>query len=434
MDRKPTDHMKLLDIEDRNQKKRKWRNIIAYMCLSWSIFCWEVKAGGIELSLYGHRQSGMANTGVGLALDASSSFINPGALSFIYRNHIQFGASVMLAKVSFLAQTPSVYSEENEPSTIHTPIYFHTSWRLNNSRLVWGLSLTNPFGYNLSWPDEWKGRFIIQEAATRAYYIQGTMSYQVNDQLGLGVGLMYGIGNMLERRALPVISSDQTEGRAELSGGGTGFGYQVGIYYRANYYLTIGLTYRSRINIDIEEGKAVFEVPISLESEYPNSNFSSVLRFPQVINLGFGYHPRDNIVIGMDFSFTGWKIVDTLSIDYETNSKIIRDEDIPQNFSNTFSIRFGGEYEWKEKYFFRGGWYYTSSPVPSGFLSPQLPDADKLGLSVGFGLQASKGIEVDISYLYEFTGERTDVLEEAGFGGKYETAIPILGLGMTYTF
>ncbi|MEM6764311.1 MAG: outer membrane protein transport protein [Bacteroidota bacterium] len=388
--------------------------------------------GGIELSLLSHRQASMGFAGVAIAYKASIMYHNPGALSFVYKNHIQFGSGVILPFTQFRAETPSLYIEDLTQNSFYSPLYAYGSWRTKNPNFTFGVALTNPFGYLTSWPEDWKGRFIVQESSIRVYHLQPTISYRINEQWGIGLGVTGSLGSYLLRRALPVSGIDETEGNSELSGRGFNAGVNVGVYYRPSTSVSFGISYKSGMKLKIKDGSASFQVPASLEEAYPTTAFETSLHLPQNITAGFAYY-RPTFTLAMDISLSDWRRFKTQEILYATETSLIENEVFNRRFTTSFAFRMGGEYTFTEKVAVRAGWYYNSSPVPDGFLSPEFPDADVVGLTGGVKVPLAGNLSMDLSYVYEFSGERTGILQEASFGGTYISARSSFGIGINYT-
>lgn len=394
--------------------------------------------GGFQLSLGGIRQAGIGYAGTGLAWDAASMYFNPGALSFVSTRSIQFGAGVILPATSYLAETPSIYLADMQQEVL-TPVGFFVSWRAKKEgarlrNLHFGICAYNPYGNNSKWDDDWKGRFITQESNLITYFVQPTASYQLSPRLGIGVGMIYGFGTLLSRKALPVSGANNAEGTAELTGTGKGIGLYAGVFFKASDELSLGLSYRSRVGLEINDGEAQFDVPTSLETSFPDTRFSSVMKLPDMLNIGLGYKPDDRFTLAVDLSFIGWSYLDTLAFDYVKNTRELEDFASARLFKNTVTFRMGGDYSVTERTNVRAGIVYDTSPARDGFVSPELPDANSIGLTAGFGTQLNSQLSLTLSYSFEFTGERTTILNEAQFGGTYKSSATTFGVGVQYAF
>lgn len=395
-----------------------------------------VQANGLPIHLAGHRQLGMGYTGTGFAADAASMYFNPGSLSFVSKRSIQFGVGIYVPRTSYLAETPNIYTSDMDASLLYTPAFFYVSWHLRGSRFSVGLGANSPFWYETKWPDDWKGRFITQESSLTTLFIQPTLSYRINEQLSLGAGLVYGFGNSYVRRALPINASGQNdaEGSMELNGNGQGLGISVGLYFQPNDTFSMGFTYRSRITMAVEQGEAKFVVPPSLEDLYPQTLYRSELRFPRMWSLGISYLLKEDFRIAFDVNLAEWQLMDTVFVDYGENTLRLQDEALEKNFQNSLGFRLGGEYIAHERMRVRGGLWYEVSPVQENYVSPELPDANRIGLTAGAGFVLFRQFSIDVAYQYIFTGERTAYFKEAAFGGTYQSSISTVALGLTYAY
>ena len=61
-------------------------------------------ASGFQVNLGGQKNIGMGGVGVGLSLDQSAMFLNPGALALVRANGVMLGANATFARVSFRSE------------------------------------------------------------------------------------------------------------------------------------------------------------------------------------------------------------------------------------------------------------------------------------------------------------------------------------------
>lgn len=394
-------------------------------------------ASGLQLQLLSQRQSAMGQAGTALVGDASISFYNPGGLGFVpMRGNIQFGSSAIVPSTAYQGQWPSDYQAATE-FVLLTPLNLYASWRAKAShrlrKLSIGISINNPFASTTRWPDDWKGRFISQEFSLNTFSIQPTLSYQLTKDLGIGIGLVYGFGNLVSRRALSIDGLNGSEGFARLSGTGDGWGTNIGLYYQPAKDFSLGISYRSSLQLDVLEGQALFNVPESFTEQYPDMGFQTQLKLPWVFNVGISLQPEDRFLATIDLSYTGWQVLD--SLDFVLDQNIANLDLYPERkFNRSIAFRIGGEYILNESIRIRGGGYYDQSPIIQGQVSPDLPDANRIGLTTGVGIQFNRILSLDLSYVFEFTGERTASFTAAAFNGTYETTVSSAGIGLTFAF
>ena len=88
-----------------------------------------------------------------------------------------------------------------------------------------------------------------------------------------------------------------------------------------------------------------------------------------------------------------------MAVDFEDEAA----EDIasPRLYKDTYIIRFGAQYKISDQVSFLGGIYYDQMPVEPEYVNPSLPDADRLGFSIGVEAKFNEkfGIKRILSYL-----------------------------------
>lgn len=227
-------------------------------------------AGGYQVNLASQRQIGMGHTGTGLLTGTSSIFFNPGAMSHIGYSGVTIGGSALVSKIAYSApESAGITARTDNP--LGTPFQVYGVYNINE-KFSAGLGVYTPFGSTVNWGDEWSGRYGLNQLKLQAIYVQPTVSYAITDKLGIGVGLTYVAGSVNLQRSLPVQNQDGTEGRLELDGGAEpSFGFNAGIFFQPTEALSIGVNYRSRVNLQVEGGDAMFSnIPAAARANFPD--------------------------------------------------------------------------------------------------------------------------------------------------------------------
>ncbi len=392
-------------------------------------------AQGFQVNLQGQKQIAMGHAGTGLQLDAASVFFNPGAVSLLEHNSVSAGISPIFANSAFLSSSTSQTFRTDNP--VGTPFTFYGVWGPERLRFKAGLGVYTPFGSGVNWGSSWEGRFALEQISLQSIFIQPTVSFQLTENLGIGAGFVYAPGSVNLQRALPVTSATLTQGKAELDGRASGIGFNAGIYFQPADVISVGLSYRSQVNMQVENGTATFTVPASLQGTtgFPAGNtFNAELPLPRTISLGVGLYPTGALTLSVQADYVGWSAFDTLAFDYATNTPVLQDTRSPRRYQDSFSFRLGGQYQVQEALALRAGAYYALTPVPEGYLTPETPDADRIGLSVGVGYRFGENFVIDVSLLYLQTARRRDTNLETGLSGTFQTKALIPGISVTYLF
>ena len=398
-------------------------------------------AGGFQVNLQGNQQAGMGHLGTSFYLGASSAYFNPAMLGLSDNKFdLELGASGIQSYVVFQNQNTGATSETDNP--LSTPFYVYGSYKINKE-LTAGLAIYTPFGSSVVWDEDWEGRYLIQDISLSAIFIQPTFSINANDKLSFGLGLIYATGNFELNRALSLQSSSGGMSTANLSGNADGYGFNFGAYYQATEKLSLGLTYRSGMKMELEEGEAEFDVPAAVQSTIPPSNkFSTTLPLPSTSTLGISYQLNDKLLISAEYSYVDWDTYQSLDFDFETNTDGFPDSKNPRRYEASSIFRLGFQYVVNENLIARIGGYYDESPVQDDFFNPETPNTDNLGLTAGLSFSFSDKLAVDASFVYTdgqeresyYSGDNQGKTYGENFGGKYKTRSFIPGIGIRYNF
>lgn len=389
-------------------------------------------AGGYQVGLHGIRQIGMGLVGTPLTLDASVLFYNPGGLSFIPPDYsFALGVSGIRSYTAYKKTEPSL-AEALTDNPWGTPFYFYGAVRIND-RFSAGLAINTPYGNSLSWGKDWLGRYLIQDLSLQAIFYQPTVSYKINDKIGVGVGLVYATGKFELNKALPVFNAGG-EGSINLEGSTSKIGFNAGIMVRPIDGLNIGLDYRSAMDMETDDAVATFDVPVSLQGNFPNTNVSTKLPLPANLDFGAAYDVNEKLMVAFSLNYVFWSSYDSLIFDFENNTPSLADSRNPRLYSNKMIVRLGAEYKLTNSFFIRAGGYYDPSPVNSDYFSPETPSLNSVGLTAGITYLPVEKLAIELSFLYISGQESERTYLPDNFSGTFKTQTYIPGFGISYNF
>jgi len=391
-----------------------------------------VAAGGYQVGLHGHKQIGMGLVGTSLTFDASSMFYNPGGLAFMPpKFSFAAGISGITAYTAFRKQSPSLTTALTD-NPLGTPFYFYGAMKISE-RVSAGLAINTPFGNGLSWGKNWEGRYLIQDISLKAIFYQPTLSFKINDQLAIGAGFVYATGDFEINKALPVFDANG-EGSVNLKGSTSNFGFNAGILYRPIKGLSLGIDYRSSVDMEADDVKATFDVPLSLQGNFPNTTVTTTLPLPANLDFGVSYNFSEKFLLAMSLNYVFWSSYDSLIFDFADNTASLADSRNPRLYSDKLIIRLGGQYTLSESLQIRAGGYYDPSPVNSDYFSPETPSLNSIGITAGLSYYPVKKLAIDLSFLYINGQEGDRSYNPDNFSGTYKTYSYIPGIGITYNF
>ncbi len=384
-------------------------------------------AGGYQVRLQGTRQTGMGLTGTALKSGASDIFYNPGSLGFLGKKfELNLGGNAIISKISF-RDLESDYSAQTD-NPVSPPFFFYGAGKLTD-KLVMGLGVYTPYGSKTVWPDDWKGRYLIQNIGLRAYYMQPTISYQLTDRLGLGAGFIYMYGKADIQKALPY-----NDANVNLSGSTTAMGFNLGVFFKASDKINLGLNYRSKIEVSLTDGDATFNIPTSLSAILPQNNkFSANLPMPANLDFGVSFQATDKLLLSLELDWVMWGVYDTLTFTFAEKGELLNSKN-PRLYSDAYIPRFGLEYTANEKLTLRAGAYYDKTPTNKDYFNPETVSLNTMAFTLGFTYKPSDNFKVDFSFAQLFGQEMERAYTPAHFAGKYKSSATIPGLGITYSF
>lgn len=390
--------------------------------------CATAYAGGYQVRLQGVKQTGMGLVGSSTSFGANSMFYNPGAMGFMQnRFEVSTGVSTIFSNIAYRS-LESNYSAKTE-NPVSPPFYFYAAGKITDD-LVAGLGVITPFGSKSVWDNDWKGRYLIQNISLQAITIQPTLAYRINDMLSIGVGLDYVMGKVALEKALPYNDNSY----ASLSGDANSMGFNIGISIKPTDKLTIGLDYRSKIDVTLEGGEALFFVPGSLATTIPDTNsFGATLPLPANFDAGIAWQATDKLLVAFEINYVFWNVYDTLKFTFEKKGELLNSSN-PRIYKSTIIPRIGVQYEANSKLQLRAGMYYDPTPANHEYFTPETVTLNTMAFTLGLTYKPIDNLEIDLAFLQTLGMETEMHYKPGNFGGKYKSASSIPGLGITYKF
>lgn len=448
-----------------------------------------VFAEGYQVNVLSTKQTGMGHVGTGMKLGAESMHFNPAGLVFM-KHSFDFSAGVSFVAAHAKYKNGTYSAETNNP--VSTPVYAYAGFKIYDNFAA-GISLTTPYGSSLKWEKNWKGANLIQDIALKSYVIQPTFSYKITERLSIGAGLELAIGKVQLSRAL--MSSDEfqmlgkmvgmmpnlpDEEKQAISGmiarlegsvpvsatldGSTKVraGFNVGLMYDACDKVTLGLSYRSKIRMKVNEGEAVVDyaslavvqlftklAQMTQGSDKPivipplnEGTFKAELPLPSNLTFGVSYRPSARWELALDVQYVGWNAYDSLNVAFTPNVLNGYTIKAEKDYKNTVIARVGAQYKATDRLDLRAGVYFDQSPIRSDNYNPETPGMNKLGVSAGLTFEPLKHLQVDFAFLYiqgfdrEGSYRLKNMITNADevFAGKYSSNALTASLGVAYRF
>ncbi|WP_085535312.1 OmpP1/FadL family transporter [Massilibacteroides vaginae] len=445
------------------------KRVLLFACLAMLPLSYAA-AEGYQVNVQSTKQSGMGHVGAAMKLGAESMHFNPAGLGFLDKQiDLSVGAAGVFSKASYTTlDGAKKFNSDNDPST---PLYAYAGFKIYDN-LSAGISLNTPYGSAMNWGKNWAGAHLVQDISLKAFSLQPTLSYRPFDRLSIGAGMMVMFGNFSLSRALfssgdmadlaamvPQLAplaekyKDITPVYAELSGdAGIKLGFNVGAMFDVNDQLTVGVSYRSKVNMEVGEGTAkivyaneaeIKQIPGLQIPPLDMGYLNAQLPLPSNFNVGATYKPNDKWLFSGELQFVGWGAYKSLNVKFYPEKDLGKyNISAPKNYENTIIYRAGAQYALTERFDLRLGAYFDESPVKSDFLNPETPSMDKLGLTTGFSFRPAEAFSIDFAFNYvtgfgrtgSYTDKATLTQQPRKFEGEYDVHAFTVALGLAYTF
>lgn len=404
-------------------------------------------ANGLNLNSLGSRALTMGGAFVGLADDFSAVYWNPAGIAFFKQKTFGFYGTDALPS--------STYSVDKScpPCTGFICPFCRAETLVDNAKtvqknyisgmaayyqpitknIVAGLGVYVPSGLGA----EWKGEDLILLHKPRPFgpdpdplnwsskifmiSISPVIAYKVNEQLAIGATFNLNYASMDMNLHAGVAMGRQSPtggwnkpydlGQYEESMTGWGIGTTLGVLYKPDPMISIGVTWRSPSKIKFK-GTTVIErfdeyvniglpagtIPTTADSERE-------LTWPMWLAAGVALKPVENLTMTADVQFTQWEKIDKFKTTYTDAAGLwgtilgAAGKDIREfRWKNATQIRFGIEYL-QGPVAFRAGYYYDPSPAPDQTMNILLPSYDFNVFTVGLGYNVS-GVQIDLGFEY----------------------------------
>ncbi|RYD52576.1 MAG: long-chain fatty acid transporter [Sphingobacteriales bacterium] len=392
-------------------------------------------AGSFQLNLQGIRQTAMGGSGVAMPWDAAVMFYNPGALSRISGFQAYGSVYFVSPEVRYLPTNGGLTSYESQKQT-STPFAAYVGGTLRKiPKLGLGIGMYTPFGSSINWGDDWTGRYVTQSISLKSFFVQPTISYAITDWLSVGAGFVYGFGSVNIQRALPVQFNDGSSGQVILDGKARGYGFNAGIHIKATDELNFGISYRSGVDMKVDNGTATFTVPAVLGANFPSGTaFKTQLPLPDILTVGASYKISDEVTLQGDLVWAGWKRYDSLKFDFAQTTAAVTNSREPRLYQNTLAVRLGAHAQVSKHVAIMGGGAWDPTPSNGKYVSPDAVDADRLSLSAGITVTPVRNLDIMALVNYTSTIGRPVEYRPAGMSGEYQIKSLVPAVGLSYKF
>jgi long-chain fatty acid transport protein len=430
-------------------------------------------AGGLFNPPHGVKTMGRAGAAVAGPADLNALWYNPALLAGLPdgSHELLIDANLVSQSVRF-ERAPRTFANgrtqfyrpvDNEAIPIPVPqIVYSSDFGLKDLHFAFGVY--GPNGANSKYPVDGPQRYVIVDTEGSLIASQQlAVAWEPLEWLRLGAGLVnytFILKRALVVSAYPGFAGDPEDeefdallvSEANVPFNPTGI---LGVWAAAPGGFEVGASFLFPKHVEDRDTVVQQRLPSHPffdDAEVHGDSVVATFDLPAFLRVGARYvRPRWDLELDFVYEVhSGFKKVGTTPNDI-TVSGIpgvgeipIASLDVPRNFTNSVSLRLGGDYEIVEgELTLRMGVLYESSAIPDETQSVLQVDADKIGVSLGGSWEASDTVSLDFGYTHLFFFERSvsnSIMKQLNptnpegaivvANGVYNVSVDMLGVGL----
>lgn len=390
-------------------------------------------ANAFNINEHDAKVTGRGGAAVATNTDPSSVVFNPGGMAIGEGTNFSIGGSLITAQGSY-----ETFSGADKTTTDSSPALVPSGYITTrvNKMVALGIGAHLPFGLAISWPDNHPQANVIVDQSLRTYFITPAVGINLNEKVpGLSIGGGIDLVPATVELKRDIFAGDAT-GKAHLGGDAFGVGGRIGVMYHppsANQ-LHLGIMWRSSVKLDFS-GKGDFDIDPQFRSVLPpDGNIKTSIKLPQSVWGGVGFDATPELQIEADLVWINWSVFKELRIDLPG---MAADSVSIEDYENTFTYRLGGEYKLpKQKAALRAGFIYDPTPIPQTTMSAQLPDVNRINVTLGGTKDINADYGVTLGFLWVTPGSRDTSTEPFTpvFKGTYHVSAFVASLMLSGRF
>jgi len=328
--------------------------------------------------------------------------------------------------------------------------YFHLP--LADDTMHLGFSMIVPFGFKTEYDRDWVGRYHGVKTDLRAIDLGAAFSWDINPFVSLGASVFVErldieISNAIDFGTILIplgFSPGSADGFSTVEGDDTSLGYVLGSTFSLNENTHIALSYRSKVEHNITDGTARFDMSITTRNALNAAGQSGVfintagqakITLPASATLSASHQVNERWSIMADISHTYWKSAfDQVTVRFASDQP---DNSLKFGYKDTTFASVGSEYLFSPNLILRAGLGYDPTPTTSADRDVRVPDTNRTWLSLGLSWLPLANTEFNMGYTHLFMNDpKVDITTATSnqISGKYKVNSDILAVSMNYRF
>lgn len=406
-----------------------------------------VWAGGILVYEAGQEGAGLANSGAAvLATDPSVLMSNPAGISQLQGTQVNMDAQAILGDMTYSRGSDNGFSGGNGGNPL--PVFPGASLFVSHSldeRSSVGFGMYGNFGLSLDYDDDWAGRYFTQESAIVGVSFQPTYAYKLTDDLAIGGGprFMYGYYRTEVAVNNNVLGlGNARDGQLIYKDGDWGVGYNLGLLYRLNDRVQLGLAYTSKIDLKFRDSPKLKHITNPLLNVVVNrldvDQLKVDMTVPQTLLASASYRVSDQWTLLASLDWQDWSEFGKIGVEVDTNA-VGASTSVNRKYKDTYHASVGAQHQINSKWRWNLGVAYDSSAVDDKDRTVDNPMNEAWRFATGLNYSLDANTDLHVNYTLIWMGDMDDTQTKARSGqtlsGEYRNAmLHVIGGGAVWRF
>ena len=354
------------------------------------------------------------------AENASYAYFNVAGLTRQKGTQINVGGTYIAPEASASNIQGTVGEKGEIQNIVHSAVAPNgtVSYQLNDD-VTLGVALNIPFGMITKHNPNWAGAAHGDTSRVTAVTTTPMVAWKATDKLSIGAGL-----------PIQYVRARLTSTGSAVHGDTVDIGYQLGALYEFTDATRVGVAYRSEINHKIK-GKIDSAVPSI------NQDIFARLDLPAMLSTGIYHDINDKWAVMAEYQRVFWSSFDTLDIVGNRSGLLSRTY---ENWEDSDFFSVGASYQIDDQWKARFGLAYDQGAVKIDSRTPRIPDSDRIWYSVGLNYQYNDNLSFDMAFTYiDAKKAVVDTAVTQNRNGRdvyaeYSNSVKMWGLSMNYKF
>ena len=408
------------------------KSVIVMSLLSAVSAAWGSGFALYEPSVVSHAMSGAL---VGKAMDASANFNNPATLTDLTNIWVTVGFVTEHPRAKMRAFNNGKYvGDVNTDAGFFWLPHFQLAVPLPHG-FSFGLAGDAEYGLGTDYGESSPIGWSCTDTLVQGYVLNPNLAYKITDKWSVGVGLRWLYFDFEQYKNLGAMNYHlYGDNRCES------LGWQIGTKYDILDNLSVGLVYKSPINVNVRgdtDAQAKVANPTAVGTARALTGGADAdLTLPQSVTAGINWDVFKTWHLGFAVSWSQWSEFDTLVFNVKPQKNPVY-----LNWNDTWRASLGSAWDFAEDWTWMISYTFDMDCcLEKDQSSAMLPPAHRNILATGFVWNCWKNLDLAASYSCIFTdGGSMDTVDKTTGTGSWhmETCwgfCHAVGFSVTYRF